>query len=209
MVKQVLSLFIAQRRPTELLLRYRDALNEKCNSYIRLLAAEGILSPRAAGSFPFAAPSLSDRAPSARPDEPGGEKGRKPDSQQSAFHARCGTALRPGQNGSICKNDPGSPHADYDHPGDPQAEGSSMAGQERVDGLSPSRQGGPREGDLQPCPLREHGKREPPSRSDRQLRPCPQHQRRGQAGPGVHGQTEDPRPLSGDHRSPCTENTAR
>ena len=45
MVKQVLSLFIAQRRPTELLLRYRDALNEKCNSYIRLLAAEGILSP--------------------------------------------------------------------------------------------------------------------------------------------------------------------
>ena len=46
MVKQVLSLFIAQRRPTELLLRYRDALNEKCNSYIRLLAAEGILSQR-------------------------------------------------------------------------------------------------------------------------------------------------------------------
>jgi len=45
MVKQVLSLFIAQRRPTELLLRYREALNEKCNSYIRLLAAQGILSP--------------------------------------------------------------------------------------------------------------------------------------------------------------------
>jgi membrane peptidoglycan carboxypeptidase len=45
MVKQVLSLFIAQRRPTELLLRYREALNEKCNSYTRLLAAQGILSP--------------------------------------------------------------------------------------------------------------------------------------------------------------------
>jgi membrane peptidoglycan carboxypeptidase len=45
MVKQVLSVFIAQRRPTELLLRYREALNEKCNSYIRLLAAQGILSP--------------------------------------------------------------------------------------------------------------------------------------------------------------------
>jgi membrane peptidoglycan carboxypeptidase len=45
MVKQVLSLFIAQRRPTELLLRHREALNEKCNSYVRLLAGQGILSP--------------------------------------------------------------------------------------------------------------------------------------------------------------------
>ncbi|MDD5206267.1 MAG: transglycosylase domain-containing protein, partial [Desulfobacterales bacterium] len=45
MVKQVLSIFIAQRRPTELLLQNREALNEKCNSYIRLLAAQGILSP--------------------------------------------------------------------------------------------------------------------------------------------------------------------
>ncbi|RJR32345.1 MAG: glycosyl transferase family 51 [Desulfobacteraceae bacterium] len=45
MVKRVLSLFIAQRRPTELLLQNRAALNEKCNSYIRLLAAQGTLSP--------------------------------------------------------------------------------------------------------------------------------------------------------------------
>jgi membrane peptidoglycan carboxypeptidase len=45
MVKQVLSLFIAQRRPTELLLYYREPLNEKSNSYVRLLAAQGILSP--------------------------------------------------------------------------------------------------------------------------------------------------------------------
>lgn len=45
MIKQVLSLFIAQRRPTEFLLRYREALNDKCNSYVRLLAAQGILSP--------------------------------------------------------------------------------------------------------------------------------------------------------------------
>ncbi|PKN27423.1 MAG: glycosyl transferase family 51 [Deltaproteobacteria bacterium HGW-Deltaproteobacteria-21] len=45
MVKQVLSIFMAQRRPTELLLQHREALNEKCNSYIRLLAAQGILSP--------------------------------------------------------------------------------------------------------------------------------------------------------------------
>jgi membrane peptidoglycan carboxypeptidase len=45
MVKQVLSIFMAQRRPTELLLQNREALNEKCNSYIRLLAAQGILSP--------------------------------------------------------------------------------------------------------------------------------------------------------------------
>lgn len=46
MVKQVLSLLIAQRRPTEFLLRSRQALNEKCNQYVRLLAAQGILSPQ-------------------------------------------------------------------------------------------------------------------------------------------------------------------
>lgn len=45
MVKQVLSIFIAQRRPTEFLLQYREALNDKCNSYIRLLAAQGTFSP--------------------------------------------------------------------------------------------------------------------------------------------------------------------
>jgi len=45
LVKQVLSLLIAQRRPTEFLLVHRKALNEKCNSYVRLLSAQGILTP--------------------------------------------------------------------------------------------------------------------------------------------------------------------
>ena len=43
-IKQVLSLFIAQRRPSVFLLRHRKALNKKCNHYLRLLAAQGILS---------------------------------------------------------------------------------------------------------------------------------------------------------------------
>ncbi len=43
-LKQVLSLFIAHRRPTELLVKERAALNEKCDSYLRILAKEGIIS---------------------------------------------------------------------------------------------------------------------------------------------------------------------
>jgi len=43
-LKQVLSLFLAHRRPTELLIKERDALNEKCDRYLRLLAKEGIIS---------------------------------------------------------------------------------------------------------------------------------------------------------------------
>ena len=42
-LKQVLSLFIAHRRPTDFLLRNRDILEAKCNAYIRLLFKEGIL----------------------------------------------------------------------------------------------------------------------------------------------------------------------
>ncbi len=43
-LRQVLSLFLAHRRPTELLIKERDALNEKCDRYLRLLAKEGIIS---------------------------------------------------------------------------------------------------------------------------------------------------------------------
>jgi membrane peptidoglycan carboxypeptidase len=43
-LKQVLSLFLAHRRPTELLVKERAALNEKCDSYLRILAKEGIIS---------------------------------------------------------------------------------------------------------------------------------------------------------------------
>ncbi len=42
--KQVLSLFLAQRRPTYYLLEKPDALETKTNSYIRLLADNGIIS---------------------------------------------------------------------------------------------------------------------------------------------------------------------
>jgi membrane peptidoglycan carboxypeptidase len=43
--KQVLSLFLAQRRPSFYLLGKPDALEDKTNSYIRLLAENGIISP--------------------------------------------------------------------------------------------------------------------------------------------------------------------
>jgi membrane peptidoglycan carboxypeptidase len=43
-LKQVLSLFIAHRRPTDFLLKNRELLEVKCNAYIRLLFKEGILS---------------------------------------------------------------------------------------------------------------------------------------------------------------------
>ena len=43
--KQVLSLFLAQRRPSFYLLRETDALEAKTNSYIRLLAQNGIITP--------------------------------------------------------------------------------------------------------------------------------------------------------------------
>jgi membrane peptidoglycan carboxypeptidase len=42
-LKQVLSLFIAHRRPTDFLLRNRDALEAKCNAYIRLLYKNRII----------------------------------------------------------------------------------------------------------------------------------------------------------------------
>ncbi len=42
-LKQILSLFIAHRRPTDFLLRNRDVLEAKCNAYIRLLFKKGIL----------------------------------------------------------------------------------------------------------------------------------------------------------------------
>ncbi|MBN2062800.1 MAG: transglycosylase domain-containing protein [Deltaproteobacteria bacterium] len=45
LVKQILSLLIAQRRPSDYLLRDREALNHKCNCYLRLMAGHGILSP--------------------------------------------------------------------------------------------------------------------------------------------------------------------
>ncbi|MGD8662086.1 MAG: transglycosylase domain-containing protein, partial [Desulfobacterales bacterium] len=43
-LKQVLSLFIAHRRPTDFLLRNREALEAKCNAYIRLLYKYRIIS---------------------------------------------------------------------------------------------------------------------------------------------------------------------
>ena len=43
-LKQVLSLFIAHRRPTDFLLKNRNSLEAKCNAYIRLLFKEGIIS---------------------------------------------------------------------------------------------------------------------------------------------------------------------
>lgn len=43
--KQVLSLFLAQRRPSFYLLRKPDALEAKTNSYLRLLAENGIITP--------------------------------------------------------------------------------------------------------------------------------------------------------------------
>jgi len=45
-LKQVLSLFIAQRRPSYYLFGGRDLLGEKCNAYLRLLAKRGIISRR-------------------------------------------------------------------------------------------------------------------------------------------------------------------
>jgi membrane peptidoglycan carboxypeptidase len=42
-LKQVLSLFIAHRRPTDFLLRYRDSLESKCDAYIRLLYKNQII----------------------------------------------------------------------------------------------------------------------------------------------------------------------
>ncbi|MCP4624935.1 MAG: glycosyl transferase family 51 [bacterium] len=43
-LKQVLSLFIANRRPTDFLLKNRELLEVKCNTYISLLSKAGILS---------------------------------------------------------------------------------------------------------------------------------------------------------------------
>ena len=43
-LKQVLSLFIAHRRPTDFLLKNRELLALKCNAYIRLLFKEGIIT---------------------------------------------------------------------------------------------------------------------------------------------------------------------
>ena len=43
-LKQVLSLFIAHRRPTDFLLRNRQLLEVKCNAFIRLLFKEGIIT---------------------------------------------------------------------------------------------------------------------------------------------------------------------
>jgi membrane peptidoglycan carboxypeptidase len=45
-LKQVLSLFIAHRRPADYLLKNREVLAEKCNSYLRLMAAEGMISQK-------------------------------------------------------------------------------------------------------------------------------------------------------------------
>ncbi|MBI5097902.1 MAG: transglycosylase domain-containing protein [Nitrospirae bacterium] len=44
--KQVLSMFLAQRRPSFYLLENHNALEAKADSYIRLLAENGIISPR-------------------------------------------------------------------------------------------------------------------------------------------------------------------
>jgi membrane peptidoglycan carboxypeptidase len=61
---------IAQRRPSEFLLKHRDALDEKCNSYIRLLTTQRILSPELGDrsllmSLPFQTrpPSLAQMSP--------------------------------------------------------------------------------------------------------------------------------------------------
>jgi membrane peptidoglycan carboxypeptidase len=43
-LKQVLSLFLAHRRPTYYLLKDPESLNRKCEKYLRLLAKEGIIS---------------------------------------------------------------------------------------------------------------------------------------------------------------------
>jgi membrane peptidoglycan carboxypeptidase len=43
-LKQVLSLFLAQRRPTYYLLKDPESLNRKCEKYLRLLGKEGIIS---------------------------------------------------------------------------------------------------------------------------------------------------------------------
>jgi membrane peptidoglycan carboxypeptidase len=43
-LKQVLSLFIAHRRPTDFLQRNRELLALKCNAYVRLLFKEGIIT---------------------------------------------------------------------------------------------------------------------------------------------------------------------
>jgi len=43
-LKQVLSLFIAHRRPTDFLLRNRELLEIKCNAFVRLLFKEGIIT---------------------------------------------------------------------------------------------------------------------------------------------------------------------
>jgi membrane peptidoglycan carboxypeptidase len=43
-LKQVLSLFIAHRRPTDFLLRNRKLLEVKCNAFIRVLFKEGIIT---------------------------------------------------------------------------------------------------------------------------------------------------------------------
>jgi len=44
-LKRVLSLFVAHKKPTYFLIKHTDALNERCNAYLRLLAAEGIVPP--------------------------------------------------------------------------------------------------------------------------------------------------------------------
>jgi membrane peptidoglycan carboxypeptidase len=43
-LKQVLSLFLAHRRPTTYLVKDPESLNRKCDKYLRLLAKEGIIS---------------------------------------------------------------------------------------------------------------------------------------------------------------------
>jgi membrane peptidoglycan carboxypeptidase len=70
-LKQVLSLFLAHKRPSYFLNSGRGELNDKCNAYLRLLASEDIISEElknAAGGIPLVfrdAPVIPDRAPQA------------------------------------------------------------------------------------------------------------------------------------------------
>lgn len=60
--RQVLSLFIAHRRPTSYLLQHRDALTSISENYVRILGGEGVITPQLRDAALEARPELMRRA---------------------------------------------------------------------------------------------------------------------------------------------------
>ena len=85
--KQVLSLLLAQRRPTHYLIADRNSLNDLADSHLRLLASQGTITPELRDAGLEHQVALPERCPAAAVHFVRGTKGRQRDPCPAARHA--------------------------------------------------------------------------------------------------------------------------